>query len=109
MKKAIERKARKLKAKGITVDLEALRADYIAQHRGQGFNSSESEQEEDLIDVVGIPDDDVDDNEDMGDCSIHSARDASNNQDTIDAKQYFSKTNFKSNKFSIDALLFNIS
>lgn len=50
--KAIERQAKKLRTKGISVDLEALKADYIAQHRGQ-FLSSDSEDNDDPIDVVG--------------------------------------------------------
>lgn len=58
MAKAIERQARKLRAKGIAVDLAALKTDYIAQHREQNFNSSDSEAEEDPIDVVGVADDD---------------------------------------------------
>jgi hypothetical protein len=51
LEKAIDRQARKLRAKGIEVDMERLKADYIAQHRGQ-FLSSDSD-ENDTIDVVG--------------------------------------------------------
>lgn len=49
--KALERQARKLRAKGITVDLESLRADYLSQHHV----TSESDLEDDdpQIDVVG--------------------------------------------------------
>lgn len=50
--KAIERRARKLRAKGITVDLDELKSDYISQRRGQNFNFSDSD--EDPIDVVGV-------------------------------------------------------
>lgn len=40
------------------MDIERLKADYIAQHRGQNFNSSDSsDDDEDPIDVVGVPDD----------------------------------------------------
>lgn len=55
--KAIERQARKLKAKGITVDLDALKSEYLAQHR---VNHSESDIDEDdiQIDVVGGADSD---------------------------------------------------
>lgn len=57
--KAIDRQARKLQAKGITVDLEALKAEYISQHRGSG-NFSDSDLEDDgiQIDVVGGTDSD---------------------------------------------------
>ncbi|XP_070493462.1 homeobox protein unc-4-like [Chironomus tepperi] len=52
--KAIDRQARKLRAKGISVDIEALRADFIAQHYGQNYNTSDSDDnDEDSIDVVG--------------------------------------------------------
>lgn len=54
MAKALERQARKLRAKGITVDLESLRADYLSQHHV----TSESDLEDDdpQIDVVGEDD-----------------------------------------------------
>lgn len=51
--KAIERQARKLRAKGITVDVEALRSEYVAQHRGQLLSSDSEDNDEDPIDVVG--------------------------------------------------------
>lgn len=56
--KAIERQARKLKAKGIAVDLDALKSEYLAQHRG---THSESDIDEDdiQIDVVGGADSDT--------------------------------------------------
>ncbi|KAL5275555.1 hypothetical protein ACFFRR_001434 [Megaselia abdita] len=56
--KAIERQARKLKAKGITVDIDALKSEYLAQHRG---THSESDIDEDdiQIDVVGGADSDT--------------------------------------------------
>ncbi|CAH0719526.1 unnamed protein product, partial [Brenthis ino] len=54
--KALERQARKLRAKGIAVDLEALKAEYLAQHRNSGLYSDsdgEIDGEECMIDVVG--------------------------------------------------------
>jgi len=53
--KAIERQARKLRAKGITVDVEALKTEYLSQHRNQypGSESESDENEDDQIDVVG--------------------------------------------------------
>lgn len=44
-----------MRAKGISVDLEALKAEYISQHRGaQNYNSSSDDNDEDdPIDVVG--------------------------------------------------------
>ncbi|XP_055841598.1 homeobox protein unc-4-like [Episyrphus balteatus] len=57
--KAIDRQARKLQAKGITVDLEALKAEYISQHRGSGaFSDSDLEDDGIQIDVVGGTDSD---------------------------------------------------
>lgn len=105
--KAIERQARKLRAKGITVDLEALKAEYLSQHRGQNTNnSSESEDnEEDPIDVVGVADDS---DEDTEDCSTHTRRDStdhlinycSNNSDDTP------KHSLRPNPFSIESLLY---
>lgn len=54
--KALERQARKLRAKGIAVDLEALKAEYLAQHKNTGLYSDsdgDGEGEECMIDVVG--------------------------------------------------------
>ncbi|CAK1595895.1 unnamed protein product [Parnassius mnemosyne] len=54
--KALERQARKLRAKGIAVDLEALKAEYLAQHRNSGLYSDsdgDAEGEDSMIDVVG--------------------------------------------------------
>ncbi|XP_075156615.1 unc-4 [Haematobia irritans] len=62
--KAIDRQARKLQAKGITVDLEALKAEYISQHKANGtFSDSDLEDDSIQIDVVGgtESDDDCDD------------------------------------------------
>ncbi|GBP81458.1 Homeobox protein unc-4 [Eumeta japonica] len=52
--KALDRQARKLRAKGIAVDLEALKAEYLAQHRNSGlYTDSDDDGEECMIDVVG--------------------------------------------------------
>lgn len=52
--KALERQARKLRAKGIAVDLEALKAEYLAQHKNTGlYSDSDGDGEECMIDVVG--------------------------------------------------------
>ncbi|XP_061392883.1 homeobox protein unc-4 homolog [Musca vetustissima] len=64
MEKAIERQARKLRLKGIEVDINKLRADYIAQRRSNGTLSDSDldignnfEDEDDYqIDVVGSED-----------------------------------------------------
>ncbi|KAI8122813.1 Homeobox protein unc-4 [Lucilia cuprina] len=54
--KAIERQARKLRSKGIEVNREQLKSDYLAQHgiNAQSSTDSESDDNEDYqIDVVG--------------------------------------------------------
>lgn len=53
--KALDRQARKLRAKGIAVDLEALKSEYLAQHRNTGLysDSDGDEGEDSMIDVVG--------------------------------------------------------
>lgn len=54
--KALERQARKLRAKGITVDLDALKTEYLAQHRNSDIYSDsdgEREGEDSIVDVVG--------------------------------------------------------
>jgi homeobox protein Unc-4 len=103
--KAIERQARKLRAKGISVDLEALRTEYVSQHRGQLINSSDSEDnDEDPIDVVGGTDM-TDESEEC--ISLHNRSDSvehliscdSNNKDT-------SKHSLRPNPFSIENILF---
>lgn len=52
--KALERQARKLRAKGIAVDLESLRAEYLSQH--QVTTESDLEDDDTQIDVVGDAD-----------------------------------------------------
>lgn len=106
--KAIERQARKLRAKGITVDLEALKAEYISQHRGQNIsNSSESEdnEEEDPIDVVGVADDSDDDTTE--DCSTHTRRDSTDHLiNYSSSSEETPKHTIRSNPFSIESLLY---
>ncbi|CRL04492.1 CLUMA_CG017573, isoform A [Clunio marinus] len=79
--KAIERQAKKLKAKGISIDFDTLKADYIAQHRGQNYNTSESEDdEEDPIDVVG----DIDDKLTSSNQTLNkNTRDDENNENNV--------------------------
>lgn len=101
LSKALERQARKLRAKGITVDLESLRAEYLAQHRV----TSESDLEDDdiQIDVVG---EDTDDEPE--DCSI-PRRDSTSGRDSGDSDSHAPKISIRSNPFSIESLLYNNS
>lgn len=95
-----------MRAKGITVDLEALKAEYLSQHRGQNINhSSESEDndDEDPIDVVGGADDSDDEPEDCStqrrDSTDHLVSYSSSSDDTT-------KHSLRPNPFSIESLLF---
>jgi homeobox protein Unc-4 len=105
--KAIERQARKLRAKGIAVDVEALRNEYISQHRGQLINSSDSEDDdnEDPIDVVGGTDGTDEESQDChshqkgSDSVEHIISYSSNSNDT-------SKHSIRPNPFSIENILF---
>lgn len=97
-----------MRAKGITVDLEALKAEYISQHRGgQNLsNSSDSEEneEEDPIDVVGGADDSDDDTED---CSTHTRRDSTDHLiNYSSSSEETPKHTIRSNPFSIESLLY---
>ncbi|XP_073829649.1 homeobox protein unc-4-like [Musca autumnalis] len=66
MEKAIERQARKLRLKGIEVDMQKLRTDYIAQRRSNGtlsdsdleleFRNNDDDEGDVQIDVVGSED-----------------------------------------------------
>lgn len=67
--KALERQARKLRAKGIAVDLESLRAEYLQQH--QVTTESDLEDDDPQIDVVG--DADTADDSKSGIGSVRSA------------------------------------
>lgn len=96
--KAIERQAKKLRAKGISVDLEALRADYIAQRRWQFLNSSDSKDNDDPIDVVGGT-------EESNECNSLQRLDGSNDNNKIDSGSLNLKSTSKSNIFSIERIL----
>lgn len=108
LSKALERQARKLRAKGITVDLEALKAEYLSQHR---INASDSEDDgegdddgdEDPIDVVG--DDSCGENE-PEDCSIQRRDSSDDGLDDAEGSDSH-KNSTKPNPFSIDSLLYN--
>uniref|UniRef100_A0A336MRK0 Homeobox protein unc-4 n=1 Tax=Culicoides sonorensis TaxID=179676 RepID=A0A336MRK0_CULSO len=125
--KALERQARKLRAKGITVDLEALRAEYLSQHRiNQSDTESDGEHgdDDDQIDVVG--DDSCDDEPE--DCSMqrrtsteddrnldldHESNESSSHhhhhqQLLLNHQLHHSKNSSRPiNPFSIDSLLYN--
>lgn len=87
-----------MRAKGISVDLEALKADYIAQHRGQFLNSSDSEDNDDPIDVVGGT-------EESDDCNSLQRLDYLNDNNKIDSGSLNSKSTSKTNIFSIERIL----
>jgi homeobox protein Unc-4 len=108
--KALERQARKLRAKGITVDLEALRNEYLSQHR---INASDTEGEEDeddeddndneTIDVVGGESDD-------GEPEDFSMKPHRKNpaDDVVGNDRGGQTTNLRpTNPFSIESLLYN--
>ncbi|KAL7032607.1 hypothetical protein ACKWTF_007358 [Chironomus riparius] len=107
--KAIERQARKLRAKGITVDIEALRSEYVAQHRGQLLSSDSEDNDEDPIDVVGGTDLTDEESQDYttspdaphqrNESVEHLMSCNSNSNDT-------SKHSFRPNPFSIENILF---
>ncbi|XP_034483590.1 homeobox protein unc-4 [Drosophila innubila] len=64
--KAIERQARKLRLKGIEVDMSQLRTDYLAAHRDEaaelelGLELEQRDDDELAIDVVGVCSDSLD-------------------------------------------------
>lgn len=101
--KAIERQARKLRAKGITVDVEALRNEYLTQHRNQypGSSSESDENEDDQIDVVGGADEyDTEDSSQLarGESTDNLLSYNSNCEDVA-------KQSLRPNPFSIESLL----
>lgn len=108
--KALERQARKLRAKGISVNIESLRSEYLAQHRV----TTESDLDDDdiQIDVVGEDSDD-----EPEDCSINrprspSPRNTIPNTDftqTIGDFLHHQQTKQTRNPFSIESLLYNHS
>lgn len=120
--KALERQARKLRAKGITVDLEALRAEYLSQHRiNQSDTESDGEHgdDDDQIDVVG--DDSCD--EEPEDCTMqrrtsteddrnldldHESNESSSHHQQLLHHHHNSKNSSRPiNPFSIESLLYN--
>ena len=104
--KAVDRQAKKLKAKGVEVDLDAIRAEYINQHQGQTINSSDSEDndDDDTIDVVGGADDSDDEPES---CLIlrRTSVECREITDFIENRN-IQKTCHRPNPFSIESLLF---
>ncbi|EDW62472.2 uncharacterized protein Dvir_GJ16596, partial [Drosophila virilis] len=67
--KAIERQARKLRLKGLDVNVEQLRADYLAAHRNDIDHEHDEleqyEQDEPPIDVVGVCSDSLDNSQSL--------------------------------------------
>lgn len=105
MAKALERQARKLRAKGITVDIETLKAEYLAQHRVT--SDSDLEDDDIQIDVVG----EISDDDEPEDCSM-TRRDSTDGRDSSgDSDQHSHsvapKISIRSNPFSIESLLYN--
>lgn len=97
--KALERQARKLRAKGISVDVDTLRTEYLTQHRVK----SESDLEDDdvPIDVVG------DDSDDNDDCSVSLTTMRDSIDDLPDVVSETTKNSIRPNPFSIESLLYN--
>ncbi|XP_062714705.1 homeobox protein unc-4 [Aedes albopictus] len=102
--KALERQARKLRAKGITVDLDVLKAEYISQHRNNSSSDSEGgvddDDDEDPIDVVGGGES----NETPEDC-LMERRDSID--DALDENTDTHRNSMRPNPFSIESLLYN--
>ena len=82
------------------MDLEALKSDYIEQHRGQFLNSSDSEDNDDPIDVVGGF-------EESSDSNSLQRLDCLNDNNKIDSGSPNSTS--KTNIFSIERILFTSS
>ena len=118
--KALERQARKLRAKGIAVDLDALKSEYLAQHRAHN-SDSEIDDDDQPIDVVGG----ADSSDEPEDCSM-------TRRDSVDALSSTTgsrggsdagtglggslgdnestpnnKNSMRTNPFSIESLLYN--
>ncbi|XP_065095041.1 homeobox protein unc-4-like, partial [Ochlerotatus camptorhynchus] len=104
--KALERQARKLRAKGITVDLEVLKAEYLSQHRNNSSSDSDDggidddDDDEDPIDVVGGGES----NETPEDC-LMERRDSID--DALDENTDTHRNSMRPNPFSIESLLYN--
>uniref|UniRef100_A0A182SJX7 Uncharacterized protein n=1 Tax=Anopheles maculatus TaxID=74869 RepID=A0A182SJX7_9DIPT len=105
--KALERQARKLRAKGITVDLEALKAEYLSQHRNNSGSDSEDDDDndnddEDPIDVVGGAESD----DEPEDCSMQR-RESVDGDGLDDTGSDTPRSSIRPNPFSIESLLYN--
>lgn len=98
--KALERQARKLRAKGITVDIETLKAEYLAQHRVT--NESDLDEDDIQIDVVG----EISDDDEPEDCSM-TRRDSTDGRESSGDSDAAPKISIRSNPFSIESLLYN--
>lgn len=110
----MERQARKLRAKGITVDLEALKAEYLSQHRisqeDTDGDDGEDDGDEDPIDVVG---DDSDDEPE--DCSLQRRDSTEDGLDDAEGSDSHLKAGSGGggggtrpiNPFSIESLLYS--
>ncbi|XP_038117089.1 homeobox protein unc-4 isoform X2 [Culex quinquefasciatus] len=103
--KALERQARKLRAKGIAVDLEVLKAEYLSQHHNNSSSESDVEggdddDDEDPIDVVGG----AESNEISEDCLMERRVSI---DDTMEESTDAHKNSMRPNPFSIESLLYN--
>ncbi|KAL1494088.1 hypothetical protein ABEB36_009741 [Hypothenemus hampei] len=105
LQKALERQARKLRAKGIAVDLVALKREYLAQRgNNEGLDSDSSD-----IDVVG---DSGAESETFGDNSMFGSSTTTETGDhgmdlTSNTHEHDDKSRQRPNPFSIDSLLNN--
>uniref|UniRef100_A0A182QG11 Uncharacterized protein n=1 Tax=Anopheles farauti TaxID=69004 RepID=A0A182QG11_9DIPT len=107
--KALERQARKLRAKGITVDLEALKTEYLSQHRNNSGSDSEDDDDndndnddEDPIDVVGG----AESGDEPEDCSMQR-RESVEGDGLDDTGSDTPRNSIRPNPFSIESLLYN--
>ncbi|XP_055693930.1 homeobox protein unc-4-like [Lutzomyia longipalpis] len=98
--KALERQARKLRSKGITVDFETLKAEYLSQHRVN--SDSEIDDDDTPIDVVGGGDS----SDEPEDCSI-TRRPSDEECLGDDGDDSTPKMTIRPNPFSIESLLYN--
>ncbi|XP_058058395.1 homeobox protein unc-4-like [Anopheles bellator] len=104
--KALERQARKLRAKGIAVDLEALKAEYLSQHRNNSGSDSEedddNDDDEDPIDVVGG----AESGDEPEDCTMQRRESV---DDVLDESSDTPTrhNSIRPNPFSIESLLYN--
>lgn len=101
----MERQARKLRAKGITVDFEALKSEYLSQHRiNQSDTEGEDDDNDDTIDVVG--DDSSAENE-PEDCSMQRRDSSDEGLDDHEGSDSHKNSSRPNNPFSIESLLYN--